>query len=249
MNATTNFIIVGAQRSGSTFLYEMLARAPQICMASPVRPEPKYFLGKPETLSVADYHQRFFADRTAQQHILGEKSTSYYESEAAATAIRRILPDARIVFILRDPVERAISNYYFSVNHGLETRSLAQVFLEQTPPPELDLKKFSVNPFDYLHRGEYHKFIALYRQHFPSEQLLVCTLERLIHSTDELDRLSGFIGLSEPLTDSTDHRPVNASERPRGIDADVREKLKHHYRAHNKALADMTGLDLQHWQQ
>lgn len=249
MNVTTNFVIVGAQRSGSTFLYEMLAKAPEICMASPVRPEPKYFLGEPASLSLEDYQQRFFADRTEQQHILGEKSTSYYESEAAAKAIRRILPEARIVFILRDPVERAISNYYFSVNHGLETRSLSEVFLEPTPPPEIDLKKFSVNPFDYLHRGEYQKFISMYGRHFPSQQLFVCTLERLINSTDELEKLSGFIGLSVPLANRKDLKPVNASERPQGIDAAVREKLKEHYLEHNKALAEMTGLDLQHWQQ
>lgn len=248
MNDTTNFIIVGAQRSGSTFLYQMLCEHHEICMAGPAKPGPKYFLSDPSSLSAADYNQKYFSARSPKQHALGEKSTSYYESEAAAQAIKRILPAAKIIFILRNPSERAISNYYFSVNNGIENRSLSQVFLEKTAAPEFDRSRISVNPFDYVHRSEYHKFVRIYQRLFPAQQLFFCTLENLLLEPTELQRLSDFIGIKNTFTDARENQIVNRSERPEGENTKVRQALDNYFLPYNRMLETMTGLDLSCWQ-
>jgi hypothetical protein len=248
MNETTNFIIVGAQRSGSTFLYQMLCEHPEICMAGPVRPEPKYFLADPSSLSAADYEQKYFAARRPVQHALGEKSTSYYESETAAQSIKQILPAAKIIFILRNPSERAISNYYFSFNNGIESRSITQVFIEKTAAPEFDRNHISVNPFDYIHRSEYYKFVAIYQRLFPAQQIFFCTLENLLQVPTELQRLADFIGLKNSFTGALINEAVNSSERPKSENIKVTETLDNYFLPYNRTLETMTNLDLSCWQ-
>lgn len=249
MNDTTNFIIVGAQRSGSTFLYQMLCEHPEICMAGPVRPEPKYFMADPSGLSAVDYERKYFHSRRPEQHVLGEKSTSYYESESAAKAIQQTLPAAKIVFILRNPSERAISNYYFSLNNGIESRTLSQVFLEQTAEPEFDRSRISVNPFDYLRRSEYSRFVAMYQRLFSARQLFFCTLENLLQVPAELQRLADFLGIENTFAGARESQVINRSKRPENYDTKVRQALDAYFLPYNRALEAMTGIDLSCWQQ
>lgn len=75
-----HLFIVGAQRSGSTYLYELLDSHPEVSMAHPVRPEPKFFLNAQRvSLGIAHYIDAHFADRKVGGLYLGEKSTSYIE--------------------------------------------------------------------------------------------------------------------------------------------------------------------------
>ena len=119
-----HFFIAGAQRSATTYLYRMLEQHPDITLAQPVRPEPKYFIRDGFSGDLEAYHREFFDQ--AGTPWFGEKSTSYIEHPVAAERIARCLPDAVIFFMLRDPVERALSNYRFSVMNGLESLPLAQ---------------------------------------------------------------------------------------------------------------------------
>lgn len=168
-----HFFIIGAQRSGSTFLYQVLDEHPGIRMARPMRPEPKYFMDPGAVaLGPSEYMKRHFRDAPAAA-LLGEKSTSYLERPAAGARIQELFPKARAIAILRDPVERALSNHAFSVANGAETRSLAEVFLEGAPRPSLSMAT-SVSPFDYVERGHYHLFLPPYFERFgPRMQVLI----------------------------------------------------------------------------
>ena len=155
-----HFIIAGAQRSGTTYLYEVLDEHPEICMSKPVKPEPKYFIEKKkEDLILERYHKSFFNHCSDKTKIFGEKSTSYYERKESVELIAHLLPEVKIIFLLRNPVERAVSNYFFSINNGLEDRSIEEVFLKNKIHPKIDLNNISVNPYNYLGRGEYIQFI------------------------------------------------------------------------------------------
>jgi hypothetical protein len=112
------FFIVGAQRSGTTYLYNILDEHPEICMAQPVKPEPKYFLNKKLLdINIDEYYKMYYYENKKIK-IYGEKSTSYYENEEVAKSIALTFPLTKIIFILANPVDRAISNYKFSVQNG-----------------------------------------------------------------------------------------------------------------------------------
>ncbi len=89
MATSEHFFIVGAQRSGTTYLYRTLDEHPEIEMAKPVRPEPKFFLqGDLSAYTHDDYLGLFFGNKAGAK-LRGEKSTSYIESEHAARQISR----------------------------------------------------------------------------------------------------------------------------------------------------------------
>src|SRR3954470_19502534 len=145
-----HFVIVGAQRSGTTYLYGLLDEHPEIEMAKPLRPEPKFFLDYDRySLGLDAYDAQLFPDAGA--HVRGEKSTSYIESEVAARRIAAMLPNAVVVVAGRDPVRRALSNLRFSIQNGIETLepddALRWAAAGDRP---WDRERFSVSPFDYL---------------------------------------------------------------------------------------------------
>ncbi|MCZ8293217.1 MAG: sulfotransferase [Hylemonella sp.] len=202
-----HLFIVGAQRSGSTYLYQLLDEHPQISMAHPVRPEPKFFLNEQGVAKGPDYYeQTCFADRKTDALYLGEKSTSYIESPEAATRIQRFFPDARILVILRDPVLRAYSNYRFSAANGLETMSFEAALAAE--PERLTTARFSssVSPFAYRQRGHYMDYLDKYLAVFDASQIKVLIFEELVNNLDQVHALYGWLGID------TTHTPPSLSK-------------------------------------
>jgi hypothetical protein len=244
-----HFFIVGAQRSGTTYLYHLLSEHPSINMATPVWPEPKFFLIDTQYERGLDYYQRHFFAEKQGAWLYGEKSTSYNESEKAATRISHAYPDARIVFLLRDPVERAISNYYFSVANDFETLSMAEAFkAEASRWQDFDENQVSASPYAYIRRGLYLDYITLYGRFFPEDHIAVLLFEQLVHTIGPLRNLYAFLGVDNDFTPSAYGRIFNTSDRtaPEPT-ADVRRYLAASFEEHNRRLASYTGLDLARW--
>ena len=172
-----NFFIVGAQRSGTTYLYEILDEHPEICMAKPIKPEPKFFLDDRFFKGHEYYEQTYYKHANEHSKVLGEKSTSYYENEFVAKRIKATYPNSKIIFILRNPVYRAISNYFFSVNNKLETRSLEDVFINHLPAPTFP-ETISTNPFDYYGRSEYLNHIKKFFDSFSPANVRIIIFEK-----------------------------------------------------------------------
>ncbi|GAA4999701.1 sulfotransferase [Pseudoluteimonas lycopersici] len=241
-----HFFICGAQRSATTYLYRMLDQHPGIAMAKPMRPEPKYFIRPRANDDLAEYRATFFAGADAQW--FGEKSTSYIEYPEAAERISRLLPDATLFFMLRDPVERAISNYRFSHGNGLEPLSIERALdAEAGRIAEGGSAATSVSPYAYVARGRYVDYLEPWFAHFPASRIHLLVAERLVGSRDGLRDVFARLGLGGDIPLEGVDEPFNQSSSPSGIPEGVRERLRAEFAGSNLELQRRYGVDVGAW--
>jgi hypothetical protein len=245
-----HFFIGGAQRSGTTYTYHLCADHPQIEMAHPVKPEPKFFMN-PALVSqgLAYYHAQYFGQK-ADVSLYGEKSTSYIEVEYAAQHIAAHLPDAKFVFILRNPVERAISNYWFSHKNGFETLPLADaIYGESARVADFDPRKISVSPYAYLKRGRYIDYLRMYARYFDRQQIHVMIYEQVVNNPQAAHDLYAFLGIDTTHVPATQFQIINANDdRPHDHLAPPLATYMHDYfRDSNAQLFDYLGYAVDEW--
>jgi hypothetical protein len=219
------FLIVGAARSGTTALYTFLGRHPGIF--APRLKEPQFFAFRGQTLSFrgpgddetinrrgvtdeATYRALFAGARPDQQ--VGEASVSSLYYPQAPLEIGRCIPDARIVVILRDPVERAFSNYQYML---ATVREPASTFSEALAQEEERVRGGWQHIWHYRRLGYYHTQLKRFYEVFRREQIHVLLHEDLLDNPREtLGSLCAFLGLT-PMASIDTARPINVSGRPR----------------------------------
>lgn len=178
-----DFLIIGAMKSGSSAIHELLEDHPDVFVA---RGEVSFF-----TLDDEEQHPEFFVapdlsrvDRNFERdfdmyfawyhklftaapadNVLGEDSTGYLASAKAPARIARVLPDTKLIAILRDPVERAYSHYWHLVRSGRAVHDFAT-----------SLRR---DPENILQRGHYREQLARYFELFPRSQMSVVFFEDL----------------------------------------------------------------------
>jgi hypothetical protein len=121
-----NLFLVGSMKCGTTSLHTMLDAHPDIFMSRGLK-EPAWFAGTNSAKSL-DWYLDHFAEATNERYI-GESSTDYTKAPRlgpVANRIKEFAPDARILFIMRDPVARAISHYWWEVEYSAEGRSFPE---------------------------------------------------------------------------------------------------------------------------
>lgn len=244
-----DFVIAGAPRSGTTWLTTALDRHPGIWMAKPLQPEPKFFLvDELYACGIEEYSHRWFAD-VPEGVQAGEKSTNYLESPVAAERMAAHLPDVRLVFVLRDPVERAISNYRWSVSNGMEHADLTTALeLEDERERTLEPRLRYARPHAYVSRGVYADLLRPWLDRFPREQVAVIRFEDLIGDAE-----ATVAGVHEHL--GVERRPdlvgkvagVNSSSAARNADQDTVDRLRAFYAPLNEDLAALLGPEFRPW--
>lgn len=244
------FIIAGAPRSGTTWLYELLDRHPDLFMAKPVRPEPKFFLvDELYARGIQHYFDTWFAG--ADRHAAaGEKSTNYLESSTAAGRIHLHLPSVKLVFILREPAHRAYSNWVWSRMNRMETEDFETALAkederERALPPQLRYAR----PHAYYSRGLYAAMLQPYFARFPRDQVLCLKFDDIIRNPGELAaRLHRFIGVTPRGDDAVGLDVVNPSEkRGETMPHDVLERLRQRYAGPLRELAQLVGPEFAEW--
>jgi hypothetical protein len=242
---TRYLLVVGAQRCGTTYLFQVLDEHPEIAMAKPARPEPKVFLDAEKCRrGLAWYEATYFSEAEAVP-VHGEKSTSYIESPEAAERAAGMIPDADVLVMLRDPIDRAISNWRFSTASGLEDRPLDQALaenLEGTQP--WDRSATSVSPFAYLERGRYVDFIIPWERFFP-QRLHVLFLEEVAGNPDAVARMYQAIGVDPAFSPPSLSTRINAAEQQvSGIDRSLAHRLLGYFKESNGRLRNHLGREL-----
>lgn len=177
--ACPNFLICGTQKGGTKALLQYLSQHPDISMYPK---EINYFSWNYEKGD--DWYVSHFLDND----YVGEKSPSYMLIEEVPERIYHFNPKMKLIFILRDPVERAYSHYWMNVRLGKEKRTFSQAIRE----PE-KWNYYGVNM--YLSRGKYEEKIERFRKYFPDDQILILSSNELrMNPMDTMRKIRLFLG-------------------------------------------------------
>ncbi len=195
----TIFLIVGAMKAGTTALYKYLSEHPEI---SPARRKELHYFDW-------NFHlpRRWFFEQLGDGRVTGEASPFYLYHPWVPARIKQVVPKAKIIIVLRDPVERAISHYSHSYRMGEEELELVDALGNES----LRLAGLSNREdFDareglgaqvghsYMSRGKYWAQIDRYQRLFPAENLLIVKSEQLFD--DEClvkQKILRFLGVDE----------------------------------------------------
>ena len=173
------FIIIGAMKCGTSSLHEYLDRHPGICMSTPK--EPSYFVHNRHK-SLNWYKDRF----RREVPVRGEASTHYTKypiHEGVPERMHALLPGARLIYLIRSPVERFLSHYVHNYVAEGERRSVEEVL-----HPLQDQ-----NP--YLAYGKYFMQLKRYRNYYPRNQILLVKSSSLKDDKREtLSKVFEFVG-------------------------------------------------------
>lgn len=207
-----NFYLLGAGRSGTTSLYQHLARHPQVFM-SPIK-EPTFFCDFFGMKNPWDYVQLFQA--AGDEPIVGECSHAYLSCATSAPMLKAYTPQAKYVVVFRNPADRAYSLYSWMAAAGNEWLSPFEKALEAEEKRVRDPRFFRRNPqyfYNYLYfrSGLYGQQITRYAKLFPRNQFLFLRFEDLASNTrGVLERIFRFLGVDPDLY-LGDLPPANAS--------------------------------------
>ena len=244
------FIIGGAPRAGTNFLCHALDRHPDVYMAKPYMPEPKVFMG-PE-LPWAVYEGRYAGLFSAAdgKPALGEKTSYYLENEASCRLIQRHLPDVRMLFVVREPVGRAYSNYLWTKKNGLEPLGFEEaVRLEGQRPSPLPPERDYARPYDYLPRGRYDVFAERWFAALGRERVRFVLYEDLVARPEPvLADIQDFLGVRRCALGADDLGVINsARETGPPLDAGLERTLRERMAPAVRRFAAITGLDVTVW--
>jgi hypothetical protein len=246
-----DFIIAGAPRTATTWLYALADCHPDIAMAKPVRPEPKFFLtDELYARGVRHYAQTWFAGLPADR-TLGEKSTNYLESPMVAERMRAVVPQVKLIFLLRNPIDRAYSNYLWTRMNGLETEEFGRALeLETEREASLPERLRYARPYSYFSRGLYAQHLRRFFDLFPREQILILRSEDVGTRPREVAlACHQFLGVPPRPDDADALCPINSAVDPQTqpLDRAVYAELARRYAGPNRELAALLGPDFELW--
>jgi hypothetical protein len=261
-----NFIIAGPPKSGTTSLQFYLDKHPDIYVTGEA-----HFFNKNYKKGLEWYESYF--NKYQNEKAVGEKSPSYFFSKDVPSRIKKNLPDVKLLFIFREPIKRAYSQYWHNVRHAREKAATFEIAVEN------ELKDMENDDYIYLKISNYIMHLKTWEKHFPKSKMFFLTLENLnkdvlreilefleVDSSFDFGELKKFnIGgsvRSKSLAKFAQNRlikkiPYLSEGIKRGlnmrrgktpeINPDTRKKLKKLFEPYNIELAEFTGLDLSAW--
>ncbi len=254
-NAMPDFYIIGAMKCGTTSLYMYLEPHPDVAPAS--EKEIHYF-NTDRDLGL-NYFKSHFPPRSSLEardtplgrQLVGEATPDYIFHPAAPRLCRELTPDAKLILLMRNPVDRAFSHWKQGHRFGFETESFeTAIELEEARIGNAEAElladphhySYAHHLYSYLARGYYAKQIKNWLQYFPKEQFMFIRAEDMFEDgLGVYQNVTRFLGISDWV-------PEDFSLKFKGVEGDInpetREKLVEHFRPHNEELYELLGRDL-----
>jgi hypothetical protein len=240
-----SFITIGAQKCGTTSLFEYLSQNPAV--TAPVTKELHYF-DQHFCKGLKWYRAQWPLPASDSSRQLGEATPMYMFHPHAMRRIRSLAPQCRLIVLLRNPVDRAYSHFQHSVALSHENRVLEEAIFSEEPrlSQERDRMLRDENyfskyyqRFSYLARGRYFEQLQYVLNFFPKEQLFViCSEELFAGPGPVLRELCGFLDLPYLQGLRLKHY-YGRSYLP--LADETRSKLQEYFVEHNERLFELIG--------
>jgi Sulfotransferase domain len=247
-----DFIIIGAQKCGTTFLYRLLVQHPHVKPA--FAKEVHYF--DLNFRKGDNWYRSYFPlqMRISRKYITGEASPYYLFHPRAAKRASMVVPDAKLIILLRNPVDRAYSHYQHQVKRvpgkARETLAFEEAIEAEARILPAEVSKMLQDEYyqspghrtrSYLSRGRYIDQLLVWSSYFPRRRMLVLKSEDLFDdTTNALERVLDFIEI--PRWTPEAYSIPNKREYT-GVDPSVRQRLEEYYEPYNQRLYEYLGVD------
>ena len=243
-----DFIIIGANKCGTTSLYDYLIQHENIHSALW---KELFFFDRYYPRGMNWYranfpfiYKKFFKEKfSKEKFITGEASPTYLIHPLTPKRIQKELPKVKLIVLLRDPVDRAFSHYQMEKRLGYETLSFEDALEIEEKRLEGEREKmiedenyfsYDLQKFSYLTRGIYIDQLKNWLEVFPKDQLLVLQTEEFLENPSKIYKhVLKFLGL--PETDLKSYKKLNVGNY-NTMDKKIREKLIEFYKPYNQRL-------------
>jgi hypothetical protein len=231
IGALPDFVIIGAQKGGTSFLYYLLTRHP---LVEPAARKELHFFDKPERFANgAGWYRRCFPQsgwKDGRRSITGEASPSYLFDPLVAKRMAEVVPQARLIALLRNPIDRAYSHYQMQVKRGTEPRPFEEA-IEQHP--------------SYVSRGIYVDQLLRWFEFFSKEQMLILKSEDFFERPVEtLKVVLTFLDLPDWQPDASDlQQSRHTGAYRQKMDPSTRQRLEAYFEPYNQRLYECLDVD------
>jgi hypothetical protein len=250
------FLIIGAQKSGTTTLYNYLNQHPAVGRS--FTQEVHYFdlnfqrgLGWYRAHFPTVFHQRLTKLQSGIEPLTGEASAYYLFHPHVCWRVRQTLPEVRLIIVLRDPTERAWAHYLHN-RRAFEPLSFEDAIgqeEERLRGESLRLLRdesatsFTYREYSYLSRGVYVDQIRAWTSIFPREQIhIVCSEDLLFKDpAAAVDGVQNFLDL--PPRRPNRLQTYDRERKLAAMNEATQRQLREHFRPHNQRLFDFLGVD------
>lgn len=251
--ALPDFVIIGGKKCGTTFLYHLLSRHPHVAPAT--EKEVHYFDTRFDRGD--DWYRSHFpapVHKEGRKVVTGEASPFYLYHPHAARRAAATVPRAKLIALLRDPVDRAYSDYHHKARRGHEPLTFEQAIEAEEDRLRGEKEKIladegyrgrNFRAFSYLSRSIYVDQLKAWREFFDADQMLILKSEDMFEDTPAtLKRVADFLDLPTWETDV----PTTPETRNEGgysapISPSTRERLRDYFEPHNQRLYEYLGTD------
>lgn len=248
------FIIVGAQKCGTSSLTAMLRSHPQIHMS---RPKELHFFDRNHQRGLEFYAGQF---QPRPHHVaIGEATPVYMYDPSSRERISDLLPEVKLVVILRDPVSRAYSHFWHSKRLGFDSSATFEDALEREPERLSSGMRSDRIRFSYVARGHYLEQLEALEARHGATKIHTMLLDDLKSDrVATLERLFSFLGVDTAQAASTEEKWTNRYRvtdeggaqkivKYPPMEPATRARLTEHFTPHNERLAEHLGRDLSGW--